>query len=113
MDLWKSPHNSENNIQFNDGRCSYHSRSYYCQPKKVKKPPPPAPPPPPAWYCVARYSKKQMKGPFKTVTKAQNVLNKNRGTSSNAQMICEMTKSGGAKKDPHHVGGKPQGGGAN
>jgi len=53
-----------------------------------------------------------MKGPYNTVTKAQNQLNKNKGSSSNQQMICEMTKSGG-KKDPHHVGGKPQGGGPN
>jgi len=46
----KSPFNGENNIQFNDHSCNYHSRSYYCQPKSVKKPPPPAPapaPPPP------------------------------------------------------------------
>jgi len=115
MDLWRSPHNSENNIQFNDHNCNYHSRSYFCQTKKVKKPPPPAPappPPPPAWYCVARLSKKQMKGPFKTLTKAQAQLNKNTGSSRNQQMICEMTKAG-AKKDPHHVGGKPQGGGVN
>jgi hypothetical protein len=53
-----------------------------------------------------------MKGPFKTVTKAQAELNTQTGSSNNAQMICEMTKAG-AKKDPHHVGGKPQGGGVN
>jgi len=50
LHLWRTPHNSENNIQFNDGSCHYHSRSYYCQPKLVKKPKPPAPapaPPPP------------------------------------------------------------------
>ena len=33
MDLWRTPHNSENNIQFNDWRCNYRSRSYYCQPE--------------------------------------------------------------------------------
>lgn len=46
MDLWKTPHNSENNIQFNDAGCRYNSRSYYCQPVKKKKkatPPPPRP----------------------------------------------------------------------
>jgi len=36
LHLWKTPHNSENNIQFDDGssgaNCKYHSRSYYCQP---------------------------------------------------------------------------------
>jgi hypothetical protein len=40
MHLWNSPHNSENNIQFNDAhrhKCAYHSRSYFCQPKAVKK----------------------------------------------------------------------------
>merc|ERR1719163_506273 len=36
MDLWK-PAPSENNIQFNDGKCNYRSRSYYCQPKMKKK----------------------------------------------------------------------------
>lgn len=45
LDLWRTP-NSENNIQFNDGRCSYRSRSYYCQPKAKARPKPkPAPPP--------------------------------------------------------------------
>jgi len=53
-----------------------------------------------------------MKGPFKTLAKAQNQLNTKKGHSGNQQMICEMTKAG-AKKDPHHIGGKPQGGGAN
>jgi hypothetical protein len=37
MDLWNTPHNSENNIQFNDHGCNYHSRSYYCQDKAVPK----------------------------------------------------------------------------
>jgi len=44
LDLWRTPHNSENNIQFNDWNCNYHARSYYCQPK-FKKPLPPPPPP--------------------------------------------------------------------
>jgi hypothetical protein len=46
MDLWKNP-NHENNIKFNDWRCNYRSRSYYCQPIVLKelrpKPLPPAP----------------------------------------------------------------------
>jgi hypothetical protein len=44
LDLWRTP-NSQNNIQFNDGRCGYKSRSYYCQtvakPKPKRKPAPP------------------------------------------------------------------------
>jgi len=42
MDLWRVP-SSENTVQFNDKKCSYRSRSYYCQPimKKGKKAPPP------------------------------------------------------------------------
>merc|ERR1719272_2930278 len=50
MDLWKTPHNSEDNIQMNDHNCNYHSRSYYCQPvlkkggKKAILPPAPKPP---------------------------------------------------------------------
>lgn len=35
MDLWRIPV-SENGIQFNDHNCNYHSRSYYCQPKKKR-----------------------------------------------------------------------------
>jgi len=35
MDLWHTPRN-ENYVTFNDGRCNYHSKSYYCQPFKVK-----------------------------------------------------------------------------
>jgi len=38
MHLWNAPHNSENNIQFNDHHCDYHSRSYYCQPVMKKAP---------------------------------------------------------------------------
>jgi len=34
LDLWHNPTN-ENSITWNDGRCNYHSNSYYCQ--KVKK----------------------------------------------------------------------------
>jgi hypothetical protein len=45
MDLWRRAPN-ENSIQFNDRKCVYHARSYYCQPRYVK-PKPPAPPPPP------------------------------------------------------------------
>jgi len=48
LDLWRTPHNSENNIVFNDGRCHYRSRSYYCQPVMPKPKPRPPPPPPPA-----------------------------------------------------------------
>merc|ERR1719401_2114033 len=33
LDLWHTPAN-ENSVTFNDGRCSYHSKSYYCQPLK-------------------------------------------------------------------------------
>jgi len=38
MDLWRVP-SSEDTIQFNDKKCEYRSRSYYCQPimKKSKK----------------------------------------------------------------------------
>jgi hypothetical protein len=38
MDLWRVP-SSEDTIQFNDKKCDYRSRSYYCQPimKKSKK----------------------------------------------------------------------------
>merc|ERR1719262_532727 len=45
MDLWRTP-KSANTIQFNDWRCNYRSRSYYCQPIAKPKPKPKAPPPP-------------------------------------------------------------------
>jgi hypothetical protein len=32
LDLWSNP--TPNNIVFNDGRCHYRSKSYYCQPKR-------------------------------------------------------------------------------
>merc|ERR1719163_892334 len=41
LDLWRKPP-SENAVTFNDGRCNYRSRSYYCQPIKTKPKPPPA-----------------------------------------------------------------------
>merc|ERR1719284_727234 len=40
MDLWRKP-SSERNIQMNDWRCNYRSRSYYCQPIKAKPKPRP------------------------------------------------------------------------
>jgi len=36
LDIWKVPQN-ENDIQFNDGKCNYHSKSYYCQPAARKR----------------------------------------------------------------------------
>lgn len=36
MDLWKGKPRNENVISFNDGSCSYHSKSYYCQPINLK-----------------------------------------------------------------------------
>jgi hypothetical protein len=33
LDLWRTPAN-ENSITWNDGRCNYRSKSYYCQPKQ-------------------------------------------------------------------------------
>jgi len=36
LDLWRTPAN-ENSITFNDGRCNYRARSYYCQPKRGDK----------------------------------------------------------------------------
>jgi putative component of toxin-antitoxin plasmid stabilization module len=51
MDLWRLPSN-ENTVQFNDRKCSYRSRSYYCQPLKAKPKPRPPPPPPPAKRLV-------------------------------------------------------------
>jgi hypothetical protein len=37
MHLWNNPHNSASNIQFDDNKCAYHSRSYFCQPLKGKR----------------------------------------------------------------------------
>merc|ERR1719487_1421730 len=40
LDLWRKP-SSENDVTFNDARCHYRSRSYYCQPIKTKPTPKP------------------------------------------------------------------------
>jgi len=34
LDLWRTPYN-ENSVTWNDGRCNYHSNSYYCQTAKT------------------------------------------------------------------------------
>jgi len=61
LDLWRRAPN-ENSIQFNDRKCVYHSRSYYCQPRYVKpKPPAPPPPPPPRRLVPASRLKYGMK----------------------------------------------------
>ena len=62
------------------------------------------------WFCVAIGSD-SVKGPFSDIGSAKQELNKNTGSATNRQMICEMTKNG-AKSDPHTVGGQNQGGGA-
>jgi len=36
MDLWKPP-TSPDTVKFNDGRCKYRSRSYFCQPVMRKE----------------------------------------------------------------------------
>merc|ERR1719379_1705830 len=38
LDLWHTPKNPDA-ITWNDGSCSYHSKSYYCQPKKFSTKP--------------------------------------------------------------------------
>merc|ERR1719486_1348124 len=67
--------------------------------------------PPKPWYCVASASRKIVTGPFSTLADAKKELNKRKGSSSNRQMICKMSSHGGAKADPHIVGGEQQGGG--
>jgi len=44
MRLYKAT--SADTIQFNDHNCNYHSRSYFCQPRRADKKYAPAPPPP-------------------------------------------------------------------
>jgi len=61
-----------------------------------------------SWYCVPRYHKKKVEGPFPDVESAKKELNKEKGSNSNWQMICEMTEKG-VKSDPHKVGGQNQG----
>jgi hypothetical protein len=68
--------------------------------------------PPKPWYCVASASRKIVTGPFSTLADAKKELNKRKGSSNNRQMICEMSRHGGAKADPHKVGGENQGGGS-
>jgi len=63
-----------------------------------------------SWFCVAKANKKNVSGPYPDVASAKAELNKLSGHKGNRQMICEMTQ-GGAKADPHRVGGQNQGGG--
>mmetsp|Transcript_79108 Transcript_79108/g.149213 ORF Transcript_79108/g.149213 Transcript_79108/m.149213 type:complete len:1033 (-) Transcript_79108:98-3196(-) len=67
--------------------------------------------PPKSWYCVAKYHKKNVEGPFADIESAKKELNKEAGTRRNFQMICEMNATG-VKKDPHRVGGQNQGAGS-
>jgi len=50
---------SADTIRFNDASCAYHSRSYYCQPRKAQIKPfvPPPPPPPPTGKVVVSVAK--------------------------------------------------------
>jgi hypothetical protein len=66
---------------------------------------------PAAWYCVAAVNRNTVSGPYSSLTSAKTELNKRKGSSSNRQMICEMSSSG-AKADPHSVGGQNQGAGS-
>merc|ERR1719482_1844826 len=36
LDLWHGKPRNENYVAFNDGRCNYHSKSYYCQPISIR-----------------------------------------------------------------------------
>merc|ERR1719387_2531474 len=38
LDLWHNPKNADS-VTFNDWNCKYHSKSYYCQAKKVSMSP--------------------------------------------------------------------------
>jgi hypothetical protein len=43
LDLWRTPANADS-ITWNDGSCNYHSKSYYCQSKKMSLTPKPGSP---------------------------------------------------------------------
>merc|ERR1719247_2437923 len=47
LDLWRNPSTADD-VQWNDGNCNYHSKSYYCQPEKGAAPKTTPPPPTPA-----------------------------------------------------------------
>ena len=86
LDLWRTPHNSENNIVFNDGRCHYRSRSYYCQPVMPKPKPPPPPPPPPAPRRIKH-------GDFYYATLDSVAANAPFGTDKGlSQIVCHMSR---------------------
>eukprot|EP00928_Gymnodinium_smaydae_P016826 TRINITY_DN16370_c0_g1_i2.p1 TRINITY_DN16370_c0_g1~~TRINITY_DN16370_c0_g1_i2.p1 ORF type:complete len:1367 (+),score=134.45 TRINITY_DN16370_c0_g1_i2:39-4139(+) len=65
-----------------------------------------------ASYCVVRLNSNKVIGTFTSISDARNELNKEQGSASNQQMICEMGLDGKAKFDPHTIGGFSQGGGA-
>eukprot|EP00928_Gymnodinium_smaydae_P097279 TRINITY_DN876_c0_g3_i1.p1 TRINITY_DN876_c0_g3~~TRINITY_DN876_c0_g3_i1.p1 ORF type:complete len:1335 (+),score=312.08 TRINITY_DN876_c0_g3_i1:2060-6064(+) len=61
----------------------------------------------PVRYCVVRLSGNKVLGPYSSVTDARTELNKQTGSWSNRQMVCEMGLAG-AKADPHKIGGLVQ-----
>jgi len=58
-------------------------------------------------WCVARYTKDTVSGPFYDIESAKAELNLQVAGSGNRQMICEMDVTG-VKSDPHTVGGQNQ-----
>jgi len=109
MDLWRTP-KSENNIQFNDWRCKYRSRSYYCQPIKKKKPKKkPAPPAAPcskamAWVCKTQAVNNFVDWAFVMDSKKNLVgIKKGPKTGSGKTEVHRLTASSNYQKYDLHI----------
>lgn len=79
MNLWKAPFQASA-VTFNDGSCNYHSKSYYCQPVKMRLQP--AQGSPPACKC----SKVHLTGRYSagSLVKCEQCLDVSRSTQKNS-----------------------------
>jgi len=79
LDLWHNPKN-ENSVTWNDGSCSYHAKSYYCQLLSVSTKPKPGSPK----GCLC--TKVDLTGSYsaKTLLKCKGCLDVHRSTQKNS-----------------------------
>merc|ERR1740133_754641 len=80
LDLWHGKPRNEDSVSFNDGRCNYHSKSYYCQPVNLNLQPKPGSP------RSCKCSKVDLTGKYSAglLVKCEQCLNVYRSTQKNS-----------------------------
>jgi len=95
LDLWRNPSTADD-VQWNDGNCNYHSKSYYCQPEKGAAPPPTPPPPtPPPTPAPVPQSAWDLSGNQDFILKARFKTTASGGTIVGKAFTDGLWKSGG------------------